>query len=76
MATEVGPLATARQRDTSRRSLPASVAAGARLITGGPATAGEGYFYRPTILDCDGTGAPSLDEEFFGPVLSVVSLRH
>ncbi|MFO1073051.1 MAG: aldehyde dehydrogenase family protein, partial [Geminicoccaceae bacterium] len=30
-------------------------------------------FWRPTILDCDGSLAPALAEEFFGPVLSVVS---
>jgi aldehyde dehydrogenase (NAD+) len=44
-------------------------------VTGGSAPAGEGYFYRPTILDCDGTSAPSLDKEFFGPVLSVISFE-
>ncbi len=75
METEVGPLATERQRRHIETLVAASLDAGARLVTGGSAPAGEGYFYRPTILDCDGTSAPSLDKEFFGPVLSVVSFE-
>ena len=72
MATEIGPLATARQRDHVADLIARSLAAGARQITGGPVE-GPGWYWRPTILDCDGTDAPALAEEFFGPVLSVVA---
>jgi len=75
METEVGPLATERQRRHIETLVAASLDAGAKVVTGGSAPAGEGYFYRPTILDCDGTSAPSLDKEFFGPVLSVISFE-
>ena len=74
METEVGPLATARQRDHVADLIARSVAAGAKLITGGPLDA-PGWYWRPTILDCDGAAAPALAEEFFGPVLSVVSFE-
>ena len=60
METEVGPLATERQRRHIETLVAASLDAGAKVVTGGSAPAGEGYFYRPTILDCDGTSAPSL----------------
>jgi acyl-CoA reductase-like NAD-dependent aldehyde dehydrogenase len=73
METEVGPLATKRQRQHIETLVASSLDAGARLVTGGTAPEAEGYFYRPTILDCDGTTSPSLQKEFFGPVLSVVS---
>lgn len=74
METEVGPLCTARQRDRITDLIARSVAAGARLVTGGQAPAGAGFFFPPTILDCsDAPGAPALHEEFFGPVLSVRS---
>ncbi|MGV1831798.1 aldehyde dehydrogenase [Agrobacterium vitis] len=73
MATEVGPLATRRQQDHVDALVMASVAAGARLVTGGQRPDGPGNFYPPTILDCDGVNSPSLGQEFFGPVLSVVS---
>lgn len=75
MATEVGPLATARQREHIAALVGKSVAAGARLVTGGRLPDGEGFYYPPTILDCDGIASPSLADEFFGPVLSVVSFE-
>lgn len=35
---------------------------------------GPGFYFPPTILDCsDAPEAPGLSEEFFGPVLSVVT---
>ncbi len=73
METEVGPLATERQRRHIETLVGASLDAGAKLVTGGSAPEGEGYFYRPTILDCDNVRSPSMNKEFFGPVLSVVS---
>lgn len=75
MATEVGPLATERQRKHIISLVSASVEAGAKVVTGGVPVEGDGYFYRPTILDCDGIRSPSMEKEFFGPVLSVVSFE-
>nr|WP_323687951.1 MULTISPECIES: aldehyde dehydrogenase [unclassified Rhizobium] len=75
MATEVGPLATERQRKHIVSLVSASEKAGAKLLTGGVAVDGAGYFYPPTILDCDGIRSPSMEKEFFGPVLSVVSFE-
>ncbi|NSX87796.1 aldehyde dehydrogenase [Agrobacterium tumefaciens] len=75
MATEVGPLATERQRKHIVSLVSASVDAGAKVVTGGAPVDGGGYFYRPTILDCDGIRSPSMEKEFFGPVLSVVSFE-
>ncbi|WP_425645940.1 aldehyde dehydrogenase [Agrobacterium leguminum] len=75
MATEVGPLATERQRKHIVSLVSASVDAGAKVVTGGAPVDGDGYFYRPTILDCDGIRSPSMEKEFFGPVLSVISFE-
>ncbi|TKW68847.1 MAG: aldehyde dehydrogenase [Paracoccus denitrificans] len=73
MATEVGPLCTSRQSDHAQSLIAASVAQGAKLITGGSALDREGFFFPPTILDCsDVPQAPCITQEFFGPVLSVV----
>lgn len=75
-ATEVGPLCTARQRDRLHRIVTDSVAAGARLITGGTLPDGPGFYYPPTILDCsDAPDAPCVTQELFGPVLSILSFR-
>lgn len=75
MATEVGPLATRRQQDNIGALVERSIASGARLVTGGRKIDGEGFYFPPTILDCDDVASPSLVEEFFGPVLSVVSFE-
>ncbi len=74
MATEIGPLCTKAQRDHALALIAASTEAGARLVTGGCAPDGPGYYFPPTILDCsEAPDAPCLNNEFFGPVLSVVS---
>ncbi|MGO7804408.1 aldehyde dehydrogenase [Rhizobium ruizarguesonis] len=75
MATEVGPLATKRQQDNIGALVAKSIENGARLVTGGRKIDGDGYYFPPTILDCDDVASPSLVEEFFGPVLSVVSFE-
>ncbi|MBP9185331.1 MAG: aldehyde dehydrogenase [Fuscovulum sp.] len=74
METEVGPLCTARQRARIQDLIARTTAAGARVVTGGQVPDGPGFYFPPTILDCsDAPEAPGLSEEFFGPVLSVVT---
>lgn len=74
METEVGPLCTSRQREHILALIERSKAAGAKMITGDKQPDGPGYYFAPTILDCsDAPTAPALVEEFFGPVLSVVT---
>lgn len=75
MDTEVGPLCTRKQRDGIEVVVDASIKTGARLVTGGERVPGDGFYYRPTILDCDETDAPSVEQELFGPVLSVLSFH-
>lgn len=75
-ATEVGPLCTRRQRDVALDLIARSVGQGAKVVTGGEPLDREGFYFPPTILDCDAApGADSLTNEFFGPVLSVVSFK-
>lgn len=74
MATEVGPLCTEAQVTRAEDIIARSLAAGAKLVTGGARLDGEGNYFPPTILDCsDAPDAPCLTEEFFGPVLAAVS---
>jgi aldehyde dehydrogenase (NAD+)/betaine-aldehyde dehydrogenase len=74
-ATEMGPLATARQRAHIESLIGQSVAAGARLVTGGrvPPDRKQGFYFEPTILACADNQVPCVAEELFGPVLSVIS---
>jgi betaine-aldehyde dehydrogenase len=68
-ATTMGPFISARQRDRADGFVQRAVAAGAKVVTGGRAREGSGYFYEPTLL----TGVAQRDEimqsEVFGPVL-------
>ncbi len=76
MATEVGPLCTARQRRHIARIVADTLERGAALVTGGEIPEGAGFYYPPTILDCSQVpDAPSVTQELFGPVLSVVSFN-
>lgn len=67
-ATEVGPLVNADAVETIDQQVRDSVAAGARLVTGGKPLPGPGFFYPPTVLADIPEGSPAHHEEFFGPV--------
>ena len=69
--TQLGPLATGTIRDQLDDQVKASVAAGARLATGGNKLEGEGFFYATTVLTDIPPNAPAAREELFGPVASV-----
>jgi len=68
---EVGPLATPQILDDLEQQVNASVAAGARLLTGGKRLGSRGNFYAPTILADIPSTAPAYAEETFGPVASL-----
>lgn len=72
-ATQMGPLATLAQLETTERVVGESVAAGAEILLGGarPSCDGAGWFYQPTILACPTLDIPAASHEFFAPVLSV-----
>src|SRR5687767_6529772 len=73
--TELGPLATAAIRDGLDAQVRASVAKGARVLTGGKKLEGEGWFYAPTVLADIPPDAPAARDELFGPVASVFRAR-
>ncbi len=73
--TQLGPLATGAIRDGLDDQVQASVAAGARLLTGGKKLEGAGYFYAPTVLTEIPADAPAAQEELFGPVASVFKAK-
>lgn len=71
--TQMGPLITARHRESIERYVELGVSEGATIRTGGvrPSGAGleRGYFYTPTILEGLTNSARTSQEEIFGPVL-------
>ncbi|MET0763284.1 MAG: NAD-dependent succinate-semialdehyde dehydrogenase [Blastococcus sp.] len=70
--TDVGPMAREDLLEGVHRQVEASVAAGARLLTGGRRLDGPGHFYAPTVLADVAPGQPAYDAEIFGPVAAVI----
>lgn len=70
--TEIGPLARRDLRDMLHAQVEASIAKGARRLSGGAIPAGPGAYYPPTVLTDVRKGMPAYDEELFGPVAAVI----
>jgi len=69
----VGPLHTARGRETIEAQVADALASGARVLAGARRPAGEarGFFYEPTLLLEPSHDARVAREEVFGPVLPI-----
>ncbi|MEY2563710.1 MAG: succinate-semialdehyde dehydrogenase / glutarate-semialdehyde dehydrogenase [Verrucomicrobiota bacterium] len=67
-ATELGPLSSEAILRGVDEQVQASVAAGAKLLTGGKRIASAGFFYEPTVLSDIPRNSPAYREEIFGPV--------
>ncbi len=66
--TEIGPLALASVRSDVVSQVERSVSAGARLLVGGVAREGAGFWFTPGVLAQIPERAPVYREEVFGPV--------
>jgi len=71
---DVGPLSLERQRKVVEEHVADARRKGARVLTGGEAAPGPGFFYPPTVLtDVDHTMAVMRDETF-GPLLPIMTV--
>lgn len=71
--TRMGPLARADLRDVFAGQVERSIAAGARLVTGGRSIQGAGYYYQPTVLTSVAADSPARREELFGPAAAIIA---
>src|ERR1700691_300725 len=69
--TQLGPLANADAVSSLDADVKKTVAAGARLLTGGHPLDRAGSFYAPTVLTNIPKDSPAYKEELFGPVASI-----
>ena len=73
LKTTFGPMVSKRQLDIVLNYIEKGKAEGARLVTGGKAISGPGYYLQPTIF-CDVTDEMTIaKEEVFGPLMSVLT---
>ena len=72
--TQMGPLATLNQLNNIQEKIAQTIEQGGKIITGGerPKEINQGWYYQPTIIECDHHNLPAAENELFGPVLSVM----
>lgn len=75
-AIDIGPLATEQILNDLDEQVKISVAAGAKIVTGGrraslPGDLQRGNFYEPTVLVDIPKSSPAYGDEIFGPVASL-----
>jgi succinate-semialdehyde dehydrogenase/glutarate-semialdehyde dehydrogenase len=73
--TTLAPMARFDLRDSLHKQVEDAVKKGAKVLLGGESLAGQGAFYKPTILDGVTPGMRAWTEELFGPVASVIRVR-
>lgn len=73
--TRVGPVARGDLREALDRQVQQSIRQGAKVLIGGKAREGQGYFYEPTILTNVTPEMSVFAEETFGPVAAVIHAR-
>jgi aldehyde dehydrogenase (NAD+)/betaine-aldehyde dehydrogenase len=72
--TQMGPLATINQLKNIQEKIDETIKQGGKIITGGEKSKehSKGWYYKPTIIECDHHNLPVAENELFGPVLSVM----
>ena len=75
--TEMGPLSNFKQLEIIEKNIKATVEQGGKIKCGGTRHkfSNEGYYFPPTIIECDNHNLPSAENELFGPVLSVMKFK-
>ena len=71
----LGPLVNKDGRNKVIELVDDAVKKGAKVLTGGKAPSGPGYFYPATVLANVSDDAKMLNEEIFGPVASIQSFK-
>jgi phenylacetaldehyde dehydrogenase len=69
---DMGPVISASQYASIRAYIEKGIEEGARLVCGGEELEGDGYFIPPTVLAVEDNQATVMQEEIFGPVLTVM----
>ncbi|MFB3787105.1 MAG: NAD-dependent succinate-semialdehyde dehydrogenase [bacterium] len=74
--TQVGPLARHDLRDELHQQVEKSLEQGAKLLLGGEVPEGNGAYYPPTVLANVKKGMVAYEEELFGPVASIITVKN
>ena len=72
--TEMGPLSNFKQLEVIEKNIKNTIDQGGKIKCGGErhSFSNKGYYFPPTIIECDNHNLPVAENELFGPVLSVM----
>jgi succinate-semialdehyde dehydrogenase/glutarate-semialdehyde dehydrogenase len=73
---QVGPLITAKARDSMRAFVADASQRGGRVLAGGKALEERGYYYQPTVIADVDPGARVFTDEIFGPIAPIASFSN
>ena len=75
--SEMGPLNNFKQLEVIEKNIKLTVEQGGKIKCGGKrhSFSNEGYYFPPTIIECDNHNLPTAENELFGPVLSVMKFK-
>ena len=76
--TEMGPLSNYKQLEFIEKNIKLTVEQGGKIKCGGKrhSFSNEGYYFPPTIIECDKHDLPAAENELFGPILSVMKFKN
>lgn len=74
-STQLGPLISSKQRERVLGYIESGRADGAELVTGGRTYGEQGWFVEPTVFTGTTPEMRIVQEEIFGPVLSVMRFK-
>lgn len=72
---DIGPQARFDLRENLHRQVSQSIIKGAKCLLGGEIPKGKGIFYPPTVLSGVQKDMPAYEEEIFGPVGAIISVK-
>ena len=75
VGVQVGPLIDEKAVETVTAIVADAVDRGARVLTGGTAPQGDGFFFEPTVLADVPADADAVNGEIFGPVAPISTFR-
>jgi aldehyde dehydrogenase (NAD+)/betaine-aldehyde dehydrogenase len=75
--TQMGPLNSLKQLEIIEKNIKLTLDQGGKLKCGGKRhnLSNIGYYFPPTIIECENHNLPAAENELFGPVLSVMKFE-
>ncbi len=77
-STQMGPLNSLKQLETIEKNIKLTLDQGGKLRCGGKrhSMSNKGYYFPPTVIECENHNLPVAENELFGPILSVMKFNN